>query len=144
MRRVVTGWDASNNPVVLLDDAPPEVVNIERARAWEVWIADDTPPDLRSMEDTTRRAWSLEPPAPRGSAFRIIEFRAHGRSDMHSTDTLDYGVVLSGAITLKSLDSETILEAGDTFVQRGAPHEWFNHTDESCFVALVLIKAAPR
>ncbi len=47
MRRIVTGWDEQGEPIVLLDDEPPRLVDTEQAKAWEVWIADDTPPDLR-------------------------------------------------------------------------------------------------
>ena len=142
MRRIVTGWDAKGKPIVLLDDEPPRLVESAQANAWEVWITDDTPPDLRDPEDTAQRQpWSLMPPEPRGTTFRLIEFHPGGSSGMHSTDTLDYVVILSGHITLATGGKKLVLGPGDVVVQRGAPHDWTNETDESCFAAVVLVSA---
>lgn len=142
MRRIVTGWDAQGEPVVLLDDEPPKLVESTQANAWEVWITDDTPPDLRDAEDTAQRQpWSLVPPEPRGTAFRLIEFHPGGSSGMHSTGTLDYVVILSGHITLATGSRKLVLGPGDVVVQRGAPHDWTNETDEPCFAAVVLVSA---
>ena len=143
MRRIVTGWDEQGESVVLLDDEPPRLVDTEQAKAWEVWVADDTPPDLRDAVDTAqRRPWSLVPPEPRGTAFRVIEFHPGGSSGMHSTDTLDYVVILSGHITLSTGTRELVLGPGDVVVQRGTPHDWTNHTNESCFAAVVLVSSS--
>jgi hypothetical protein len=62
MKRIVTGFDDRGEPVVLIDDEPPKLVDTAQAKAWEVWVADDTPPDLRGREDAARRPCSLEPP----------------------------------------------------------------------------------
>lgn len=142
MRRIVTGWDEQGEPIVLLDDEPPRLVDTDQAKAWEVWIADNTPPDLRDAEDTAQRLpWALLPPEPRGTAFRLIEFHPGGSSGMHSTDTLDYVVIVSGHITLSTGGQELVLGPGDVVVQRGAPHDWTNHTGEPCFAAVVLVNA---
>ncbi len=143
MRRIVTGWGDTGEPVVLVDDEPPQLVSTEQANAWEVWICDDTPPDLRDPEDAAqRRPWSLEPPKPRGTAFRLIEFHPGGSSGMHSTDTLDYVVILSGEITLTTAGRRLVLKAGDVVVQRGAPHDWTNESGRPCLAAVVLVSAA--
>jgi quercetin dioxygenase-like cupin family protein len=142
MRRIVTGQDERGEPTVLLDDEPPRLVDTDQAKAWEIWITDDTPPDLRDAKDTAqRRPWSLVPPEPRGTAFRLIEFHPGGSSGMHSTDTLDYVVILSGQITLTTGGQGLVLGPGDVVVQRGAPHDWTNHTAEPCFVAVVLVSS---
>lgn len=142
MRRIVTGLDPQGEPFLLADDEPPKLVDTEQAKAWEVWIADETPPDLHDAEDTARRQpWSLVPPEPRGTAFRLIEFHPGGSSGMHSTETLDYVVILSGSITMSTCGQELVLVPGDVVVQRGAPHDWTNHTDESCFAAVVVVSA---
>lgn len=142
MRRIVTGWDDAGEPIVLIDDEPPQLVETQQANAWEVWISDDTPPDLGDPADTAqRRPWSLEPPTPRGTAFRLIEFHPGGSSGMHSTETLDYMVVLSGRITLTTAGRRLVLEPGDVVVQRGTPHDWTNEGDEPCLAAAVLVSA---
>jgi quercetin dioxygenase-like cupin family protein len=142
MRRIVTGEDERGAPTVLFDDDPPKHVDAPQAKAWEVWVTDDTPPDLLGRDDAAQRPWTLEPPAPRGSAFRLIEFQPGGSSGTHSTATLDYVVILSGTITLTTGGREFALEAGDVVVQRGAPHDWTNNSSLPCLAAVVLISAA--
>lgn len=141
MRRIVTGFEDDGEPIVVIDDSPPAAVDTAQARAWELWVASDTPPDLRGRTDPTEGPWELEPPAPRGSAFRLIEFLPGGSSGMHSTATLDYVVILSGQITLSTGGEEYLLGPGDVVVQRGAPHDWTNYGSESCLAAVVLISA---
>ena len=56
---------------------------------------------------------------------------------MHTTDSVDYGVVISGSITLELDDGrKERLEAGDVFVQNGTRHAW--RVDEPCRMAVVL------
>ena len=59
----------------------------------------------------------------------------------HSTETLDYIVVIFGELTLLYGDREIALGPGDSVVQQGTPHGWANRKDESCMVAAVLLDA---
>ncbi|HCY04926.1 MAG TPA: cupin domain-containing protein, partial [Gammaproteobacteria bacterium] len=60
---------------------------------------------------------------------------------MHTTPTLDYGIVLQGQITLE-LDSESVnLNAGDIVVQRATAHAWRNNSNEPCVMVFVLISS---
>ena len=61
---------------------------------------------------------------------------------MHRTETLDYGIVLEGSITLVLDDEEVELAAGDIVVQRGSNHAWSNRSGKVCRMAFVLIDAA--
>lgn len=58
---------------------------------------------------------------------------------MHRTQTLDYGIVLEGELTLILDRGETTIRAGDIIIQRGTNHAWANRTDKNCRVAFVLI-----
>lgn len=58
---------------------------------------------------------------------------------MHRTETVDYAVVLSGAITMILDDREVELKAGDVVVQCGTNHAWSNRSGEVCEVLFVLI-----
>lgn len=58
---------------------------------------------------------------------------------MHRTQTLDYGIVLAGELTLVLDRDETTVRAGDIIIQRGTNHAWANRSDENCRVAFVLI-----
>jgi mannose-6-phosphate isomerase-like protein (cupin superfamily) len=61
---------------------------------------------------------------------------------MHTTDTIDFEVVLSGEVTLE-LDNgvEKVLRPGDTVVQNGTRHRWENRGTEPAVLAVVLIGA---
>ena len=62
---------------------------------------------------------------------------------MHTTDTVDYGVVLTGEISLELDDGATVhLQPGDCVVQNGTRHGWRNRTDKPCVMAFVLVGAA--
>ncbi|MET8784650.1 cupin domain-containing protein [Streptomyces sp. NPDC004589] len=58
---------------------------------------------------------------------------------MHRTQTIDYGIVIEGEITLVLDDSETIVRTGDIVIQRGTNHAWANRSAVNCRVAFVLI-----
>jgi hypothetical protein len=58
---------------------------------------------------------------------------------MHRTQTLDYGIVLSGELTLVTDCSEAVVRAGDIVIQRGTNHAWANRSESNCRVAFVLI-----
>jgi hypothetical protein len=58
---------------------------------------------------------------------------------MHRTQTLDYGIVIEGELTMILDVGETIVRAGDIVIQRGTNHAWANRSDRNCRVAFVLI-----
>lgn len=58
---------------------------------------------------------------------------------MHRTQTIDYGLVLEGELTLILDQAETTIRAGDIVVQCGTNHAWANRSDKNCRVAFVLI-----
>ncbi|SDD56435.1 Cupin domain-containing protein [Dyadobacter soli] len=58
---------------------------------------------------------------------------------MHKTETIDYGIVLEGEITLVLDRAETLIKAGDIVIQTGTNHAWANRSDKVCRIAFVLI-----
>jgi len=58
---------------------------------------------------------------------------------MHRTETLDYGIVLEGELTLVVDRGEATARAGDIIIQRGTNHAWANRSGKNCRVAFVLI-----
>lgn len=59
---------------------------------------------------------------------------------MHTTDTLDYGVVVRGEMTLELDDGQKIhLRQGDCIVQNGTRHRWRNPGTEPCLMAFVSV-----
>jgi hypothetical protein len=64
---------------------------------------------------------------------------------MHTTDTIDYGIVLQGEVWLE-LDAGKVehLKAGDVVIQHGTRHAWRNRGSAPALVAFVLIGAVRR
>ena len=57
---------------------------------------------------------------------------------MHTTDTVDYCVVVRGEMTLELDDGQKVhLRQGDCVVQNGTRHRWRNPLSEPCLMAFV-------
>ncbi len=99
------------------------------------------PPD----EQVQKTLASADPEAIAMEAVTKIPGLAETLEDdlrMHTTDTVDYGVVVSGDIWLELDDGkEAHLETGDTYVQNGTRHGWSNQSSEPCVVAVVMVGA---
>lgn len=62
---------------------------------------------------------------------------------MHTTDSIDYGVLLEGEIHLELDDGEVKkLSPHDLVVQRGTRHAWRNRSDKPATMLFVLVAAA--
>lgn len=171
IRRVVTGHDPEGKARVV-DDREVEPITSELmpgCAAYRLWGRDERPtfPD----DGSPRRAEAWFPP-PDGSRFMINtippgelvpppdldEAAALGELErqmpgamaamepdapgMHTTDSIDYVLVVAGEVTLELDDGErTVLRAGDAVVQNGTRHAWRNHGTESCTIVGVAIGA---
>jgi naringenin degradation protein FdeH len=140
-RRVVTGHDADGRSVVLFDGPTPKSRGIPGATFHELWSTHATPAPLSPAEPREPTSRPLvTPPDPNGTVIRIVDLEPRSRSPMHRTQSLDYGIVLSGGVTLVLDDgSETRLGQGDVVVQRGTDHAWVNDADESARMVFVLV-----
>ena len=58
---------------------------------------------------------------------------------MHRTESVDYGVVIEGELTLVLDEGEVLLRAGSVVVQRGTNHAWANRSDRPCRMLFVLV-----
>jgi mannose-6-phosphate isomerase-like protein (cupin superfamily) len=58
---------------------------------------------------------------------------------MHRTESVDYGVVIEGEMTLVLDDSEVSLRPGSVVVQRGTNHAWANRSGRPCRMLFVLV-----
>lgn len=169
VRRVVTGHDGDGRAVIASDGAPPTVVAVEAVPGTvfhEVWATESVPAQVDNGPDPTVGALRLAPPQG-GTRIRVVDippdsvqdavtpeeaaaaFAQIGGSDahgadgphalMHRTESVDYGIVLSGEIWLVVDDGETRLGPGDIVVQRGTNHAWSNRTDGTARMAFVLV-----
>jgi quercetin dioxygenase-like cupin family protein len=92
------------------------------------------------------QAWHHDPD-PDGAIFRIVSLKpprgATGDRPLHSSVTIDVGVVLSGQVVLALPgETEATLSAGDSFVLRGVEHAWLNQGPDECVLAVILLKPA--
>jgi mannose-6-phosphate isomerase-like protein (cupin superfamily) len=107
--------------------------------------------------DSWFRMVSYPPRPPEGTPANPAAFKAllkefdeklpgmsdHFESDvpgMHTTDSVDYGIVVRGEMILELDDGKTVhLRQGDCVVQNGTRHRWRNPLAEPCLMAYVLI-----
>jgi quercetin dioxygenase-like cupin family protein len=171
VRRVVTGQDATGKSLVVSDEhvEPITLTPIPGLKFYPLWSADETP---KLPSDGTPLAQNRYFPPAGGfrwllctlppESLSVLETHdvetLHGEAadklpglmdvlendhpGMHTTDTVDVGVILSGQVTLE-LDDEAVvtLAAGDTFVQNGTRHTWRNRGDVPVVIGFSLIGA---
>jgi mannose-6-phosphate isomerase-like protein (cupin superfamily) len=63
---------------------------------------------------------------------------------MHRSETTDYIILLSGAITLVLDEEEVELRPFDVVIQRGTNHAWVNRGTETALLMAVLVDAGAR
>lgn len=61
---------------------------------------------------------------------------------MHRTETVDYGIVIEGELTLILDDSEVELKVGSVVIQRGTNHAWANRSGKLCRMLFILVDGA--
>jgi len=107
--------------------------------------------------ETRFRLVQFPPPPPEGwkpepgafeKSFQEFDaktpgFAQHFEKDnfpMHTTDTVDYGIVVRGEIILELDDGKTAhLRQGDCVVQNGTRHRWINPLPEPCLMAFIMV-----
>lgn len=145
VRRIVTGHDNVGKAVFRSDDLlPVDPIPSGDAAFSLIWTTASVPADNNDDTDGRRRDAGLT--LHQGSVIRIVDMVPGGTSPMHRSSSIDYGIVLSGAVELELDDGAvTIARAGDIIVQRGTIHLWRNPSaTEICRIVFVLIEAAPR
>ena len=131
IRRVVTGHDEQGRAVVKIDETAKNVVsNRPGASFWVVWSTDSWPVSNDGFEDPAGR--SIGTTIPDGTVLRVGRYEPGVAPRRHRTDSIDYGVVLSGEIDMELDDEVVTLRAGDLLVQRGTIHNWVNRGTVDC------------
>lgn len=99
----------------------------------------DIPPETAEMQKIDA-AKAREHFAEIGAAGASTHSGAASRHPyMHRTQSIDYGIVLEGEITLIVDEGETVVRTGDIVVQRGTNHGWANRSGKNCRIAFILI-----
>ncbi|SDI50948.1 Cupin domain-containing protein [Paraburkholderia steynii] len=163
--RAVVASDGPLQTVVEIQAIPGTVFH-------EVWSTADSPACLDNGPDPSAGPLMLPPPkrGTRFRFVDIPpdtqEFLAQGASKMHAafsetgdanvstvqgdsphplmhrTETLDYGVVIDGEVTLILDEGEVTLAPGSVVIQRGTNHAWANRSNRVCRMLFVLVDGA--
>ncbi len=146
-----------------------EVAAIPGTIFHEVWSTASTPASIGNGADPTTGTLILPPPkhgtrirfvdippdtpallaqgaATMKAAFAQIgdekasTVKAHSPHPlMHRTESVDYGVVIEGEVTLVLDDSEVALKPGSVVIQRGTNHAWANRSSKPCRMLFMLV-----
>ena len=131
VRRIVTGHDAEGRAIIREDRPVPRVQRIGGEHGplfFEVWNTRETPARIKAHFAEVAAA---DAPSHSGAGSR--------HAFMHRTETVDYGIMLEGELTLIMDVGETVIRPGDIVVQRGTNHGWANRSGKPCRIAFVLI-----
>ena len=72
----------------------------------------------------------------------LLKFLEADHPGMHTTNSVDFDVVVFGEVVLELDDgTEMLLKAGDCVVQNGTRHAWHNRSRERCLIAFSLVGA---
>lgn len=172
IRRLVTGHDGQSQSAVASDGPPPacsayrHIPGMVTRLVWATTpdqVVPSEPADPTSLTlshlprpGETRFIVATFPPdsvfaSPAFDGAKASEenvrlspglaelFEADG---FHQTDSIDYGIVLDGSLTLELSDgSKSVLNQHDVFIQNGTRHAWRNETGTPVTIAFVLIGA---
>lgn len=171
IRCVVTGQTGSGKSV-FVRDAPVEPVTLALLPGFEfhrIWGSESAPelpsdgtapphPGYFPAKGAFRFGYFTIPPETQSvvdqidmvSAFAELQQKLPGMAEvlepdhpgMHTTDTVDFDVILSGEVYLELEDGATVLlKAGDCVIQNGTRHAWHNRSPEPCVIAVTLVGA---
>jgi quercetin dioxygenase-like cupin family protein len=141
VQRVVTGHNADGRAIFKSEDvAPTRIIPSGDASFLLLWTTDTVPADNNDETDGRDRDAGLT--INRGSAIRIVDMLPGGQSPMHRTNSIDYGIIMSGEVELELEDGrKTTVRENGVIIQRGTNHLWRNVSDKPCRIAFILIEA---
>ncbi|HUJ22028.1 MAG TPA: cupin domain-containing protein [Bryobacteraceae bacterium] len=171
IRCVVTGHTASGKSVFVKDAAVEPIVlgslpGFEFHRLWgsesvpglPIGGAPPPPPGYFPPPAGFRFGFFTLPPGTQQIAGHLNVFSAFaelqqklpgmaevlepGNPGMHTTDTVDFDVIVWGEAYLELDDgAEVLLKTGDCVIQNGTRHAWHNRSSGNCVIAVTLIGA---
>lgn len=144
IRRVVTGHDKKGTAVFVSDNVYETIVIPSGDAAMTtIWTTSSVPADLN--DETDGRERDAGTTLKGGSVIRVVDMLPGASSPMHRTNSIDYGIIISGTVELELDNNESkTLRTGDIIVQRGTIHKWRNPSNTSvCRIVFVLTEAKP-
>ena len=171
---VITGQNKSGKSIIV-SQAPVSPLTIAMLPGYEfyrLWGSDSVPalpsdgtpppqPQYFPLKNGFRFGMFTLPPAtstgsqasPTPAALEemkqklpgVLEVLEADHPGMHTTDSVDFDIVVSGEVVLELDDgAEVLLKAGDCVIQNGTRHAWHNRSGEKSVVAFCLVGADRR
>ncbi len=146
---VVTGHDSSGKSV-FVSDATVEPERPVLMPDWHTYFPPvggfrfglfTIPPEIGASE---QELFSVEEAVAdiEGKLPGLLRYMDPSDPGMHTSDTIDFEVVLEGTVVLELDDgAEVTLHAGDTVVQNGTRHRWKNPGETPARLALFICGA---
>jgi hypothetical protein len=136
--RAVNVWRTTASPVLIneIDSVEKHQGILPPKGGGTILRIIDFPPEPKDPEERKRRI---------GATFSgMFQDAAHDKREgkhpgMHTTDTVDYALILEGEIWAVMDEGETLMRTGDVLIQRGTNHAWANRSDKTCRIAFVLM-----
>jgi mannose-6-phosphate isomerase-like protein (cupin superfamily) len=133
-------WGADATPSLPTDGSPPEMpAFFPPAGGYRFVFFTLAPHSSRTgaVEDLDAAIAQMEAALPEMGKWMEPE-----NPGMHTTDTVDLDIVLSGEVWLELDDgAEVHLKAGDCVIQNGTRHAWHNRTEQPTRMFAALIGA---
>jgi mannose-6-phosphate isomerase-like protein (cupin superfamily) len=172
VRRVVTGQTAEGKSVFVSDTEvdPIEIAILPGTAFHRIWGSDvaralptdgtkpEAPQYFPEADGYRFSFFTLGPDSVAlpedldiGEAIDELQQKLPGLGDvmepdnpgMHTTDTVDIDVIISGEVDLELDDGQELhLKAGDCVIQNGTRHAWRNRTNEPVVIFVTLLGAA--
>jgi hypothetical protein len=136
-------WSTTGTPAPIDNGADPTIGALmlppphHGTRIRFVDIPPDTPELLARGADAVRAGFSEI-----GDAGASTGHAGAPHPLMHRTETVDYGIVIEGELTLVLDQGEVQLKSGSVVVQRGTNHAWANRSGKPCRMLFVLVDGA--
>ena len=135
IRRVVTGKDREGKSIVKWDSEIESIPIRPHVERVNIWAIDSLPAKLTEDDPANRDLRNI---LSNGSIFIIAQYEPGVSGWWHASDTIDYGIVLSGELWMQLEKDEVHLCAGDVVIQRETNHNWVNRGDQVCVIVFVL------
>jgi mannose-6-phosphate isomerase-like protein (cupin superfamily) len=133
-------WGSDDKPELPSDGTPPAQPRYFPPKHGFRFALFTLPPEsTTSLEQLGKAAAIAELQQKLPGMLEVLEPDHPG---MHTTDTVDFDVVVSGEVHLELDDgAEVHLKAGDCVIQNGTRHAWHNRSSANCVMAVTLLGA---
>lgn len=133
-------WNTQGAPAIVNNGGDPtlgDIVLPPPGEGTRLRFVDFPPETDQMMADAARHAAQAFSEIGDAAASTAGQSAAH--PFMHRTETIDYGIVIEGEMTLVLDTGDVALKPGSVVVQRGTNHAWANRSGKACRMLFVLI-----